>query len=164
MSETTNRGAVISRCGQYRYRLWRHWEEGGPRAVFIMLNPSTADAEQDDPTIRKCIGFAKRLGYTGIEVVNLYAFRATYPSVLKAAGYPKGPDNDGHILTAATAGGIVICAWGANTRGLTRPDAVLDMLREAGIVPMALAFTADGLPSHPLMLPYTCVPVEIANR
>lgn len=148
-------GAVISPCGKFRYRLWRRWGDGSA-CTFIMLNPSTADANENDPTIRKCIGFAERLGYSGIEVVNLYAFRATKPSVLKAAGYPKGPENDGHILAAAKAGVIVICAWGANARGLTRPDTVLVMLREADIVPTALAFTADGLPSHPLMLPYTC--------
>src|SRR5437868_12651695 len=71
--------AVISPCGKFRYRLTRQWGEGAA-LPFVMLNPSTADAEQDDPTIRKCVGFAKRMGYDGIEVVNLYAYRATKPT------------------------------------------------------------------------------------
>ena len=73
------KGAVISDCKRYRYRLWRIWNGSQSRLVFVMLNPSTADGEQDDPTIRKCVGFAERLGYGGIEVVNLFAWRATDP-------------------------------------------------------------------------------------
>lgn len=76
------RGAVISDDGRYRYRLWRTWAPELPRMAWIMLNPSTADAEVDDPTIRRCVGFAKREGCGGIEVVNLYAYRSTDPSVL----------------------------------------------------------------------------------
>lgn len=155
-------GAIISPCGQFRYRLWRRWSSNVNPITFIMLNPSTADAEQDDPTIRKCIGFAKRLGQGAIEVVNLYAYRATKPAELKAAGWPKGPENDRHILDACKdSRDAVICAWGANARGMDRPRAVLDLLRTSGIRPMALALTDDGIPRHPLYIPYDAAPVAL---
>src|SRR5437870_4841901 len=114
--------AVISPCGKFRYRLTRQWGEGAA-LPFVMLNPSTADAEQDDPTIRKCVGFAKRMGYDGIEVVNLYAYRATKPADLKKAGYPRGPENDRHIEAALVEShaNSVICAWGVNARGCLGP-------------------------------------------
>jgi len=153
-------GAVLSTCGLFRYRLWRRWQDG-PTITFIMLNPSTADATVDDATIRKCIGFAKRLGYSAIEVVNLFAFRATQPKDIKAAGWPVGEENDRHILEAATAANMVICAWGVNARGLQRPLDVLELLQKIGKTPKALRFTADGIPWHPLMLPYACEPADM---
>ena len=154
-------GATISDCGAFRYRLWRYWQGDKP-LVFVMLNPSTADANADDPTIRKCIGFAKRYGYGGIEVLNLYAYRATKPADLKAAGYLVGPDNDKHfqaVIDSQMEAGRTenwICAWGANARGLVRPLDVLEMLRMNGVRPRALHFTNDGIPAHPLMLSYGC--------
>ena len=93
MQQLTEAGALLSSCGTYRYRLWRYWHTEREPLIFIMLNPSTADAMQDDPTIRKCIGFAKRLGFGGIEVVNLFAYRATDPRDLRANGYQVGPDD-----------------------------------------------------------------------
>jgi hypothetical protein len=151
------RSAVISDCGAFRYRLTRNWtDDTASVLLFVMLNPSTADADIDDPTIRKCIGFAKRLGYGGIEVVNLYAYRATDPKELKAAGYQLGPDNDRHTMAAIRRAANVALAWGANARGMIRPDIVLRMVREAGVTPMALRRLADWVPEHPLMLPYTC--------
>lgn len=153
-------GAIISHCETYRYRLWRYWSDRPP-LVFIMLNPSTADAQQDDPTIRKCIGFAKRYAYGGIEIVNLFAYRATKPAQLRAMGYPVGPENDAHIRTVLTAHAIpidnVICAWGAHAnghRGAQRAREVLSMVRNSGVRPRAIEFTKDGTPAHPLMLPY----------
>jgi hypothetical protein len=156
-----DKGAIISPCGQFRYRLWRRWSSNVKPITFVMLNPSTADAEQDDPTIRKCIGFAKRIGQGAIEVVNLYAYRATDPAELKRAGWPKGPENDRHILDACADSHIVICAWGANARGMDRPRAVLEMLRARGIQPKALALTGDGMPRHPLYIPYDAAPVAL---
>lgn len=151
------RSAVISGCGQFRYHLSRNWtDEDAAILLFVMLNPSTADAETDDPTIRKCIGFADRLRYGAIEVVNLFAYRATDPRALKAAGYPVGPENDGCIAAAARRATDVVCAWGANARGLARPAAVLGLLQQCGVRPKYLHKTADGIPSHPLMLPYSC--------
>ncbi|AKJ28749.1 DUF1643 domain-containing protein [Caldimonas brevitalea] len=152
------RTAMLSDCSRYRYRLGRRWGDGQPLA-FVMLNPSTADGTEDDPTIRKCIGFATRLGYNAIEVVNLFAFRATDPCDLRAAGYPVGPDNNGHIESACRWAPMVICAWGANAKGLQRPVDVLRMLAAWGCEPMALRVAAGGIPAHPLMLPYSCSPV-----
>lgn len=153
------RGATLSTCGLFRYNLFRHWGKPGNRLMFVMLNPSTADADTDDPTIRKCIGFAQRGGFNGIDVVNLYAYRATKPAELRVAGYPVGPFNDSHIISSAMAnrefGGKVVCAWGAIGSKLERPLAVVRSLRfTAGVNPYALAICKDGNPAHPLMLPY----------
>lgn len=159
-----HKGAILSDCGTFRYRLWRYWEPlGVPRMLFVMLNPSTADADTDDPTIRKCRGFAEDLDFGGIEVVNLYAYRATKPADLKKAGYPRGPDNDRHIREAIedAGGSNVYCAWGVNARGLSRPDEVLDLIRAANRKPMALKLTEDRIPWHPLMLPYSSQPVPL---
>ena len=150
------RSAVISACGRFRYELTRQWDAHLPAAVYVMLNPSTADAEVDDQTIRKCIGFAERLGFGAFTVVNLFAFRATKPADLKRNHYPIGPDNDRAIMRAvAAADATVICAWGFNAKGLARPAEVLDLLRQAGKTPMALHVNASGEPAHPLMLAYT---------
>lgn len=151
------RSAVISECGAFRYLLARNWTDQRESVLlFVMLNPSTADSDIDDPTIRKCIGFAQRLGYGGIEVVNLYAYRATDPKALKVAGYPVGPDNDRYTMAAIRGATNVVLAWGANARGMIMPDIVLRMVRGAGVTPLALRRLADGVPEHPLMLPYTC--------
>ncbi len=153
--------AFISHCGQYRYVLRRSWDVGLPALGFIMLNPSTADASEDDPTIRKCIGFAQRLGFGAIAVTNLYAYRATKPVALKAGGYPRGPENDAWIERVARETSATVCAWGVNARNLSRPREVLGLLREAGVQPKALRLTDDGIPWHPLMLPYTCTLLEM---
>lgn len=150
--------AIISDCGAYRYRLGRTWDEELRTLAFVMLNPSTADAEEDDPTIRKCIGFGQRLGFGSIEVVNLFAYRATYPRMLKSAGYPAGPENDGHIGEVCAGAGLVICAWGVNARGLSQPAHVLRILREMHVQPHYLDLSIDGIPCHPLMLPYSLTP------
>jgi len=160
------RTADISECGQFRYMLRRVWTTLLPPLVFVMLNPSTADGEVDDHTIRKCCEFARLLGFGGIVVVNLFAYRATKPAALKAAGYPVGPENDAWIRRAVAemvemGGSTVVCAWGANARRLARPREVLALLRGLGVKPMALQLTEDGIPNHPLMLPYTCTLLEI---
>ncbi|OLP04655.1 DUF1643 domain-containing protein [Rhodoferax antarcticus] len=124
-----------------------------PRVVYIMLNPSTADADVDDATIRKCAGFGKRLGYGGFDVVNLYAFRATKPADLKQASYPVGERNDEFIRSSLLTTSTVICAWGSNAKGLARPVEVLTLLKSIGKKPMALQINAGGVPAHPLMLP-----------
>lgn len=165
---TTNdseRGAVISPCGRYRYHLWRRWGEG-PAITFIMLNPSTADGLQDDPTIRKCMGFARRLGATSIRVGNLFAYRATDPAELRRAGFPQGIDNEPWLERLAACAHAnnepVICAWGAHARSLQAQRQVETvrriLTRVRGLVPLhvfALRKLADGTPAHPLMLPYS---------
>ena len=143
--------AVLSGCGRYRYRLTRTWDPCRPRATFIMLNPSTADAADDDPTIRRCTSYARSWGLGGLTVVNLYAYRATDPADLWKVEDPVGPDNDDHlraVLTTATAvGAPVVAAWGANARC----DRVAAVMGFAGAV-TALGLTKSGQPRHPLYL------------
>lgn len=143
--------AVISDCGRYRYSLSRVWDESKYCLPFCMLNPSTADAEQNDPTIRRCIGFAKREGYGAIHVVNCFAFRATDPKALKLSGYPYGPENYMHIdnvLAAACLYGVpIVCAWGNHYSGKTGKR-----LRESGVDLVCLGKTKSGYPKHPLYL------------
>lgn len=94
------KSAIISPCGQYRYRLERAWDRSFPAAVFVCLNPSIADATLDDPTLRKCVGFARRWGCGHLVLVNLFALRATDPREMKRHPSPVGPDNDRHIQEA----------------------------------------------------------------
>lgn len=156
-------GAVISACGRYRYRLWRVWEAARPRLLWVMLNPSTADAANPDPTIRKCIGFARRHGYGSIEVVNLFALRATDPKELRAAKDPEGFENDVHIVEAARRAGPVIMAWGGFRFAPIVPRArrVYDMIRHyrPSTRFLCLGRTGTGAPAHPLMLAYA-TPLE----
>jgi hypothetical protein len=151
----TRKHATISDCGTYRYRLWRKWGEGSP-LLFVMLNPSTADAQVDDATIRRCLRFADAHDFGELEVVNLYAYRATDPADLKRAGYPVGPDNDEHITAAVRDCAAVCVAWGANVHGLARPSEVLRLLRSLGAQPQCLAVTRGGYPQHPLFLNGAC--------
>jgi hypothetical protein len=141
--------AVISECGLYRYLLQREWIGGYGRALFVMLNPSTADATQDDPTIGRCIGFAKSWGCAGLEVVNLYAFRATKPADMFAAADAIGPANDSHIRAAANRAKLIVAAWGANAKR-DRAVAVLSLLSDHAI--RALGTTKGGYPRHPLFV------------
>jgi hypothetical protein len=121
-----------------------------------MLNPSTADAKQDDPTIRRCMGFARRWRYGGIVVVNLFAYRATHPCELLQACDPVGPDNDS-ALTLHTAGHRVIAAWGRYGRFQGRAGDVLRLL--GGHVVECLGTTRQGHPRHPLYVPGSAFPV-----
>lgn len=148
------KGAIIDETGKYRYSLWRIWDEAKPLVVFVMLNPSTADAEEDDPTIRRCMNYARDWGCGGIEVVNLFAYRATDPKELAKVADPVGPLNQKHILQAlqdAGEKGIIIAAWGAAGIGLNRTRAIANYLK---LVPeiQCLAVTKYGHPKHPLYL------------
>lgn len=142
------RSAEFSADGAYRYRLTREWAEGG-RATFVMLNPSTADAQKDDPTIRRCIGFARSWGLGGLTVVNLYGFRATKPADLWTAADPIGPENDRHLREVAMSGSPLIAAWGAHAES-SRVDQVLSLPGFGGIA--CLEVTKNGAPRHPLYL------------
>lgn len=145
-------GAELSEDGVYRYLLWRRWDLSRPRALFIMLNPSTADADTDDPTIRRCIGFAKAWGFGGLRVVNLYPFRATKPEDLWKAPFPRGQGNLGHIERAIDApDGIAVAAWGAHGREAQVKE-VRGLFYDLGIPLYALKLTAAGAPSHPLYI------------
>lgn len=172
--------AILSDCGVYRYHLRREWNGDTPpgdetreqfeemslfsrpakreHVLWVMLNPSTADAKTNDPTIRKCIGFSSRWGYRALEVVNLFAFRATDPRELArawAAGVEVvGPDTNQHIRFAAQEADRVVVAWGGFSGcGITaRAREVCGLLGEAPA--LCLGVTKDGQPRHPLMLPY----------
>jgi hypothetical protein len=128
--------------GDYRYRLTRVWDPTLPAITFVLLNPSTADAEHLDPTLRRCVGFATRDGFGGMVILNLYAFRSTSPKVMRAAADPVGPDND-RVLASAT--GVVVAGWGVNADAARVADAV------ALLPPLqALGVTKRGHPRHPL--------------
>lgn len=145
--------AVISSCGQYRYLLSRPSEAGflpeRGTALWIMLNPSTADADIDDPTIRRCRSFSRLWGCAGLTVANLYALRSTDPAALRHHIDPVGADNDATLQRVAAEYGDAICAWGANADP-GRANAVTRMLREAGARLWCLGTTKAGAPRHPL--------------
>jgi hypothetical protein len=153
----TDKGAIVSPDGRYRYQLWRQWGEGddAESCVFIMLNPSTADGETDDPTIRKCVGFADRWGWRRIDIVNLFAYRATKPADLFKADNPVGPYQQCYIRAALFHAAVVVCAWGSHGGYRSQDKAVISLLDAADVAPFfALGFDQKGRPRHPLMMPY----------
>lgn len=145
---------VISQCRQYRYSLVRTWLDGWQksegRIAWVMLNPSTADADKDDPTVKRVIHFSKIWGFGSLVVVNLFAFRATMPSVMKAADDPIGPDNDRHIAEECANANRVIVAWGTNGTYLDRGKQVLEMLSNMNIKVKSFRLTKNRQPRHPL--------------
>lgn len=161
------REAEFSLCQRYRYSLTRRWS-GAPLLVFVMLNPSTADMIDDDPTIRRCMGFGRSLGAGGIHVVNLFALRSTDPKGLRVAE-PIGPHNDRAIRDAAHEArrrkSPVICAWGASPFVRGRDREVLELLASARVQPMCLSITKSGAPAHPLYLrgDLTPIPYEVRH-
>lgn len=156
-----HRDAVLSEDGAYRYRLTHRWADG-TRCVFVMLNPSKADALVDDATIRRCVGYARAWGHGALDVVNLFALRSTDPTALYMHPDPIGPDNDRYILTAVRDAAHAIVAWGAHGGHFDRDKAVLDMIRaNTPVPPMALAFTYGGKPKHPLRLRADLKPVPV---
>ena len=126
------------------------WDASLPAVNFLMLNPSTADAFQLDPTNRRCVGFAQAWGYGSIVTTNIFAFRSTNPAGLRTAKDPVGPDNDETILTAAKNADLVIAAWGTHGELQGRGEVVRAMLCEAGVELHALKLTKAGHPGHPL--------------
>lgn len=124
--------------------------------MFVGLNPSTADATLDDPTIRRCIGFAKAWGYAGLMMTNLFAWRATEPRNMLAAENPIGPDNDRVLSEAHDNAALSVAAWGAHGTYLDRHNAVRALLPRLHY----LRLTKDGHPGHPLYLPSSLKPVK----
>lgn len=148
--------AVFSPCQQYRYWLTRTWDEG-PTVGFVGLNPSTATATEDDPTIRRCIQFAKSWGYGGLVMVNLFAFRATQPPDMLAATDPIGPLNTEYLLQAQTETKLLVAAWGAQTHDIAQRQAS----QVRSLLPSLhyLHLTQKGHPGHPLYLPPDLKPI-----
>jgi hypothetical protein len=142
--------AHISTCGRYRYTLTRWWGDG-PNAGFIMLNPSTADASLNDPTVRRCIGFAQREGCGGLSVLNLFALRATNPKELARHPNPIGPAwRIWFEATLTSIDGPLIVGWGAQKGIAGQVEMVRQLLNAAGKKALCLGKTVDGSPRHPL--------------
>lgn len=156
-------GADFSDCGKYRYKLWRTWNVHRDKLVVIMLNPSTADAVQDDPTVRRMINRARAMNLGGLVVLNLFAYRTKSPEDMKRAKDPIGPYNDGFILHAVEGAKMVICGWGVHGGHLSRDWEVLDLLRASDIKMHALGITKDGHPRHPLYIPNAAKPVRFGG-
>ena len=140
--------ADFSPCRKYRYALWRIWGRITGYAMFIGLNPSTADETDDDPTIKRCIAYAKDWGYSGLCMTNLFAYRATKPKDMKAAADPIGPDNDQWLRDAGSQASIIIAAWGCDGSYLDRDKAVREMFPTLHYLRLT-----NKQPWHPLYLP-----------
>lgn len=150
--------------GKYRYWLTRVWDDQLPRMMWILLNPSIADNRTDDPTVKKCMGFAKGLGYGSIEIVNLFAYIATEPKELldiinnnkKIEGCKEltgkkaaiGPYNDQHIKTAAQRAEVIILGWGNNASPFKRCKDVIELLPDKEL--KCIEINRSGQPKHPL--------------
>lgn len=153
--ERIEQGAAFSPDRLYRYRLWRTWGDASP-INFLMLNPSTADEINNDPTVERCERRARAYGAGGLIVTNIFAYRSTDPTVLASLADPVGPENDTHILEAARDASMVICAWGQDGRVRGRQDAVLRLLKSFTL--HALRVSDAGFPCHPLYLSYALRP------
>jgi hypothetical protein len=154
-------GALFSSCRRWRYLLWRRWDERLPVANFLMLNPSTADEFQLDPSCTRARVYAERWGYGSLIVTNLFGWRATDPTAMKAVREPVGRRNDRAILQAAREAGIVVCAWGNHGAHLERSLKVLALLRQARVPLHALRLNGAGQPAHPLYLPGNLRPTKL---
>ena len=153
-------GAIIT--GNYRYLLWREWNGSNKIISFIMLNPSRADANFNDPTITRCINFAKSWGYDRLEVVNLFAYRTSKPSLLKQATRPMGKDNDRYIIESVNRSDRVILAWGNHGVWKKQDLYVLQLLKTHKHL-YSLGITKQGCPRHPLYLRSTTKPLSYTN-
>ena len=140
--------AVFSNCRKYRYALWRRWDPENPLVLFIGLNPSTADEVKNDPTIRRCIGFAKDWGYGGVMIANIFAFRSTSPERMKNHKEPVGKENDWWIIQLAESAEMVIAAWGNHGTFLNRYQQVQNNLNHM----KCMGLTSQNQPRHPLYL------------
>lgn len=171
--EPKNKPCAFSACMKYRYTLWREWGFSGLYSsqaalgrsdeylMVIGLNPSTADDTQDDPTIRRCIDFAKRWGFGGLCMTNLFAWRDTKPENMKAAASPIQPagtrDNDKWLQHCADNAGMILAAWGTHGRYLDRS---LDVVHKLPLM-KCLVKNADGSPKHPLYVPASTTPIDL---
>ena len=146
---------IFSPCRTYRYALWRQWIGGVGYAMFIGLNPSTADETHDDPTVRRCIRYVQSWGYEALCMMNIFAYRATDPAIMKRAADPIGPENDQYLKELAEGAGIVVAAWGVHGQHQGRDKQVIAMLPELH----CLKITGDGCPGHPLYLSKSIKPI-----
>jgi hypothetical protein len=155
MNNYIEKSADFSPDRIYRYALWRVWAAAKGFPMFIGLNPSTADETQDDPTVRRCIAYAKDWGYSGLCMTNIFAFRATDPKEMLAAKDPVGPDNDQWLTKLANQAAIKIAAWGTKGSHNKRDKIIRELIPDLNY----LKLTKDGSPSHPLYLSKDLVPI-----
>ena len=151
-------GAKFSRCRRWRYLLWRCWDASKPVANFLMLNPSTADEVQLDPSCTRARNYAERWGYGAVVVTNIFAWRSTDPKQLSLVKNPVGAGNDRAILDAAKKAKLVVCAWGNHGAHLGRGGKVKAMLDLHGVRLHCLKTNSGGDPAHPLYLPGSLAP------
>lgn len=156
MTEYIDTSAAISPCGIYRYSLRRRWALLGGSVLWILLNPSTASADVDDPTLRKGVGFSQRWEFASLTFANLFALRSTDARGLLMAPDPVGPLNDAYLGRMIQSHTTIICAWGAHYPEITKPRAarVAALLAKYGRTAQCLGLTKGGQPRHPLMLGY----------
>lgn len=171
-----NKKTIFSPCRKYRYTLWREWdcdlltgcaddlENSGGYLMVIGLNPSTADETNDDPTIRRCIDFAKRWGYRALCMTNLFAFRATDPRDMMKLYNLADIDNQHHLLKCASGAGMVLAAWGKHGRFAQRDLTVCEWLSRIGIDLHCLQKNKDGSPRHPLYVAADTEPVLLRTE
>lgn len=150
--------AVYSDCEAYRYELTRQWDATGQKALFVLLNPSTATEFQNDPTVERCERRARALGFGAFRVINIFAYRATDPKVMRKVADPVGPENDAALADGAAWADRIICAWGGNGAHLGRAANVQALLRATAKPLWHLGLTLAGQPKHPLYIAYECQP------
>jgi len=150
MSDFTISSALFSDCGCYRYRLERQWDPRKKAVGFLMLNPSTADAHSVDPTLRRCIAFAKSWGFGGLVIGNLFALRSPKPRLIYECADPVGPENDRYLRKMSESCERIVCGWGRHGAYLDRASGVCRILATSKLY--ALEVTAGGYPSHPLYI------------
>ncbi len=138
--------AKLSACRTYRYALWRTWDDSKPYVMFVGLNPSTADENTDDPTLTRCINYAKSWGFGGVCMANLFAFRATDPAVMKSAKDPVGGENNNWLKKLANNAGLVVAAWGNDGSYMSRSNHIRELLPDMH----CLKLNKSGEPAHPL--------------
>lgn len=161
MNSIIHKSAVFSPCRTWRYTLTRTWDFTRPLAMFVGLNPSTATETIDDNTVRRCIGYARNWGYGGLLMMNIFAFRAKDPKVMKSQEDPVGPGNNCCLVTMAhkESTGIVVAAWGTHGVFQNRHQNILKLFLEVGIPLHCLRITKKGFPEHPLFLPGKLEPI-----
>ncbi len=147
--------AIYSDCGRYRYSLTRTWKPSGRRALYVMLNPSTATEVRNDPTVERCERRSRSAGFGAFRVCNIFAWRSTDPAELRIASDPVGPDNDAMISASCRWADWILCAWGNHGTILDRGAAAERLLREAGPTLHHFGITKQGHPRHPLYVSYT---------
>ena len=155
------KGAVFSENKKYRYALWRIWSHEEPKVMFICLNPSTADEVNDDPTLIRCMNYARQWGYGGVITSNLFAYRTSQPRNLREVNDPVGHENDMWIQELCAKVNMIVGGWGNHGSYLNRSKAVLEFIP----VIHCLKINRSGEPSHPLYQPKSALPFRYScNR